>query len=156
MDIENQLDVRNKLLKKMVNSVKLVMQEVFCLRFKNRESSEEKCMSSVLCATYDLIAKSSTIKDDVFNNKKFCFHCQRTDWKNEQKGTMKNQITSEARECLIDTEGLIFDIEKQWHDSLATEKGHRITRRRPDGSGSCRSRDHGWISLLPKTRKSDC
>ncbi|PIC21009.1 hypothetical protein B9Z55_026001 [Caenorhabditis nigoni] len=41
MDIENQLDAQNMLLKKMVNSVELLMQEVFCLGFNNRESSEE-------------------------------------------------------------------------------------------------------------------
>ncbi|CAO4362823.1 unnamed protein product [Caenorhabditis nigoni] len=87
-----------------VGSRRVTRSQQPCKEKKAKRNSvsgqKEKCISSVLSATYDLIAKCSTIKKDDFNNEKFCFHCQRTDCENKHKGTMKNQIICEAREKL--------------------------------------------------------
>ncbi|PIC14251.1 hypothetical protein B9Z55_027223 [Caenorhabditis nigoni] len=87
-----------------VGSRRVTRSQQPCKEKKAKRNSvsgqKEKCISSVLSATYDLIAKCSTIKKDVFNDEKFCFHCQRTDCENKHKGTMKNQIICEAREKL--------------------------------------------------------
>ncbi|PIC48255.1 hypothetical protein B9Z55_007300 [Caenorhabditis nigoni] len=40
-DMENRLDVQDQKVKKLENSTKLLMQEVYCLRFNYKESSEE-------------------------------------------------------------------------------------------------------------------
>ncbi|CAO4366896.1 unnamed protein product [Caenorhabditis nigoni] len=40
-DMENRLDAQDQKVKKLENSAKLLMQEVFCLRFNYKESSEE-------------------------------------------------------------------------------------------------------------------